>query len=79
MYTPAPAPVPAVPSPPEYRGAVNPKTGQFYPSQGHGVFNPHTGEFYPRSGGGYINPRTGEFYPGIEKGGSPASPAPVQP
>jgi hypothetical protein len=71
--------MPAVPSPPEYRGAVNPKTGHFYPSQGQGVFNPHTGEFYPRSGSGYINPRTGEFYPGVEKGGGAASPAPVQP
>lgn len=79
VYKPAPAPLPAVRSRPESRGAVNPKTGQFYPSQGHGVFNPHTGEFYPRSGIGYINPRTGEFYPGLDRGGAPESSAPARP
>jgi len=69
-------PMPAQPAPstnpilPEHRGALNPKTGEFYPSHGEGVINPRTGEFYPPSGSGYINPRTGEYYPGNEPGGS---------
>ncbi len=70
---------PASPPAPDYRGAVDPKTGHFFPSQGNGVFNPRTGEFYPRSGSGFINPHTGAFYPGVEKGGVPDSPAPVRP
>jgi hypothetical protein len=69
-------PMPAQPAPslnpilPGNRGALNPKTGEFYPSHGEGVINPRTGEFYPPSGSGYINPRTGEYYPGNEPGGS---------
>jgi hypothetical protein len=69
-------PMPAQPAPssnpilPEHRGALNPKTGEFYPSHGEGAINPRTGEFYPPSGSGYINPRTGEYYPGNEPGGS---------
>jgi hypothetical protein len=64
---PAPSPNPILPG---NRGALNPKTGEFYPSHGDGVINPRTGEFYPPSGSGYINPRTGDYYPGNEPGGS---------
>ncbi len=64
---PTPSPAPILPA---NRGALNPKTGEFYPSHGEGVINPRTGEFYPPSGNGYINPRTGEFYPGNEPGGT---------
>jgi hypothetical protein len=46
------------------RGALNPRTGEFYPSSGAGVIDPKTGTFFPKSGNGYINPQTGEFYPG---------------
>jgi len=74
-----PTPLPASPSVPGYRGAVDPKSGHFYPSRGSGVFDPHTGEIYPRSGSGFINPRTGKFYPGIERGDVPESPSPVRP
>lgn len=73
-----PAP-PAVPPATGYRGAVDPKTGHFYPAQGNGVFNPQTGEFYPRSGSGFVNPRTGAFYPGVERGDVPESPATSRP
>jgi hypothetical protein len=73
-------PVPPVTPPATgYRGAVDPKTGHFFPSQGNGVFNPRTGEFYPRSGSGFINPRTGAFYPGMERGGVPESPPTSRP
>ncbi|HET6490899.1 MAG TPA: hypothetical protein VFG28_14190 [Syntrophales bacterium] len=70
---PTPSPVPALPA---NRGALNPKTGEFYPSHGEGVINPRTGEFYPPSGTGYFNPRTGEFYPGNEPGGTMEKKAP---
>jgi hypothetical protein len=70
---PAPSPAPILP---EHRGALNPKTGEFYPSHGEGVINPRTGEFYPPSGSGYINPRTGEYYPGNQPGGSTEKKAP---
>jgi len=55
-YKPTPAQPTPLPSPilPEHRGALNPKTG----------------EFYPPSGSGYFNPRTGEYFPGKEPGGS---------
>jgi hypothetical protein len=62
---PTPAPAPILPG---NRGALNPKTGEFYPAHGEGVINPRTGEFYPPSGSGYINPRTGEYFPGNEPG-----------
>jgi hypothetical protein len=62
---PTPSPAPTLPA---NRGALNPKTGEFYPAHGEGVINPKTGEFYPPSGTGYFNPRTGEFYPGNEPG-----------
>jgi hypothetical protein len=64
---PAPSPAPILPG---HRGALNPKTGEFYPSHGEGVINPRTGEYYPPSGSGYLNPRTGEYFPGNEPGGS---------
>ncbi|HUH67213.1 MAG TPA: hypothetical protein VLZ07_12340 [Syntrophales bacterium] len=67
---------PEIPSPPNYkeemppsqqapenRGALNPRTGEYYPPSGNGVINPRTGEYYPPSGQGFINPRTGAFYP----------------
>jgi hypothetical protein len=44
-------------------GAINPRTGEFYPGVADGIINPRTGEFYPDVGGGYIKPRTGEFIP----------------
>jgi len=44
-------------------GAINPKTGEFYPSAGDGVIDTKTGEFYPKTGDGYIKPRTGEYIP----------------
>ena len=64
---PAPPPNPLLREP---RGAVNTRTGDFYPRSGEGVVNPRTGEYYPPSGSGFINPRTGEFYPSQENGGS---------
>ena len=72
VYKPMPAQPCASLNPilPEHRGALNPKTGEVYPSHGEGAINPKTGEFYPPSGSGYINPRTGEYYPGNEPGGS---------
>lgn len=33
--------------------------------QNDGAINPRTGEFYPGVAGGAINPRTGEFYPSV--------------
>jgi hypothetical protein len=50
-------------APPQTKGAIDPKTGTYYPGAGNGLINPKTGEFYPKAGNGYINPRTGEFYP----------------
>jgi hypothetical protein len=55
------APVPA-PSTPENRGAINPRTGEYYPPSGKGAVNPKTGEYYTPSGQGVINPRTGQYY-----------------
>ena len=46
-------------------GAVNPRTGQYYPATGEGAFDPKTGQYFPPTGGGYLNPRTGEFYPSV--------------
>jgi hypothetical protein len=57
-------PVPPVQVPVLNKGAMNPRTGEFYPPQGEGIINPRTGEYYPPiRGEGYINPKTGEFYP----------------
>jgi hypothetical protein len=53
---------------PKHKGALNPKTGEYYPSVSEGVYNPKTGEYYPPTSGGYFNPRTGEFYPSQESG-----------
>jgi len=44
-------------------GAINTRTGEFYPGVAGGIINPRTGEFYPDVGGGYIKPSTGEFIP----------------
>ena len=51
------------PSAPENQGAINPRTGEYYPPSGKGAINPRTGEYYPPIGQGYINPRTGVYYP----------------
>ncbi len=56
-------PLPPAPLPQGNQGAINPRTGEYYPPSGKGVINPKTGEYYPPSNSGYINPRTGEFYP----------------
>lgn len=48
-------------------GAIDVKSGQFYPGAAGGIINPKTGDFYPESGGGYINPKTGEFMPKLGK------------
>lgn len=45
-------------------GAINPKTGQYFPKSGNGVINPNTGQYFPKSGSGYINTQTGEYIPG---------------
>ena len=69
-------PMPVQPAPPpssiqpKHKGALDPKTGEFYPSVNEGVYNPRTGEYYPPTSGGYFNPRTGEFYPSQDSGGS---------
>ena len=36
---------PTTPAEPKYKGALNPKTGEFYPSVNEGVYNPKTGEY----------------------------------
>jgi len=56
--------VPPVQAPVRNKGAIDPRTGKFYPPQGEGIINPSTGEYYPPiRGEGFINPKTGEFYP----------------
>jgi hypothetical protein len=56
-------PPPSPSSPPSERGAINPRTGEYYPSVPGGVINPKSGEILPKVNGGYINPQTGEFIP----------------
>lgn len=46
-------------------GAINPRTGEHYPSTGKGVFDPKTGAYFPPTGSGFFNPKTGEFYPSV--------------
>jgi len=61
-------PIPFSPSPPSInRGAINVRTGEFYPPVGGGVINPKTGTLYIDAAGGrgYINTKTGEFVPKI--------------
>ncbi|MFB3925132.1 MAG: cytochrome C [Syntrophales bacterium] len=73
QYKPVEPPVPAPPALPwagHNRGAVNPRTGEYYPPSGKGVINPRTGEYYPPSGQGFINPRTGAYYPRFDPGGA---------
>jgi len=57
-----PAPTPSAP---ENQGAINPRTGEYYPPSSKGAINPRTGEYYPPSGQGFINQRTGAYYPHI--------------
>lgn len=45
------------------KGAIDTRTGEYYPGAAGGIINPKTGQFYPDVGGGYINPKTGEFMP----------------
>lgn len=44
-------------------GAIDIRTGEFYPGVPGGIINPRTGEFMPEVGGGYIDPKTGRFIP----------------
>ena len=44
-------------------GAIDTRTGEFYPAVPGGIINPRTGQFMPDVGGGYIDPRTGRFIP----------------
>ncbi len=44
-------------------GAINTRTGEFYPGVAGGIINSRTGEFMPDVGGGYIDPKTGRFIP----------------
>jgi hypothetical protein len=46
-------------------GAINTRTGEFYPKSGPGLVAPETGEYMPRIPGGYINLKTG-FNPGTD-------------
>jgi len=68
-YTPLPPgtlPAPAQPAPPareKEKGAVNPRTGEFYPGTYGGVIDPKTGVVLPKVEGGYQNPQTGETIP----------------
>jgi hypothetical protein len=45
------------------KGAINPRTGEFYPGAFGGVINPRRGVFLPKVHGGYYNPETGETIP----------------
>jgi len=44
-------------------GAIDTRTGEFYPGVAGGIINPRTGEFMPDVGGGYVDPKTGRFIP----------------
>lgn len=44
-------------------GAIDVRTGQYYPGVAGGVINPQNGQFYPDVGAGYVDPRTGQFIP----------------
>jgi hypothetical protein len=63
---PAPPVQPAPPTGKKERGAINPRTGEFYPGTNGGVINPQTGVVLPKVGGGYLNPQTGEVIPSKE-------------
>ncbi len=52
-------------SAPENQGAINPRTGEYYPPSGKGAIIPKTGEYYQPSSIGVINPRTGAYYPHV--------------
>ena len=68
-YTPIPPgtiPPPAQSAPPtreKEKGAVNPRTGEFFPGTYGGVVDPKTGVVLPKVEGGYQNPQTGEIIP----------------
>lgn len=49
--------------PPPPAGAIDVRTGEYYPAAAGGVINPRNGQFYPDVGAGYIDPRTGAFMP----------------
>ncbi len=44
-------------------GAIDVRTGKFYPGVPGGVIDPKTGQFMPDVGGGSIDPNTGRFIP----------------
>jgi hypothetical protein len=44
-------------------GAIDVRTGEFYPGVAGGIINPRTGEFMPDVGGGFIDPKSGRFIP----------------
>lgn len=46
-------------------GAIDARTGQYYPPAAGGVIDPRTGTYHQGVAGGYINTRTGEFMPKV--------------
>jgi hypothetical protein len=60
---------PKIPNIPQYRsrGAVNPRTGEYYPSTGGGgAVDPRDGTYFAPAGpSGVVNTRTGEFMPTV--------------
>ncbi|MGH8471093.1 MAG: hypothetical protein ACREVJ_01200 [Gammaproteobacteria bacterium] len=44
-------------------GAIDPRTGRYYPAVPGGVVDPETGTFYPRIREGYVDPGSGEVLP----------------
>lgn len=49
-------------------GAINARTGEYYPPAGpNGVIDAQTGEYYPKAGpDGFIDPKTGQYYPAVD-------------
>ncbi len=47
------------------KGAINIRTGEYYPPGAGGIIEPKTGTFLPDVGAGYVDPRTGKFIPKI--------------
>ena len=46
-------------------GAINTRTGEYYPPAAGGIIEPKTGTFHHDVGGGYVNTKTGNFSPKI--------------
>jgi hypothetical protein len=51
--------------PPVPQGAIDVRSGQYYPPAAGGITNPQSGQFYPSVAGGYVNPQNGQFMPSI--------------